>query len=201
LVDDCSQDDTLIELKKIKDKRVQVHYKHSNQGKGAALKSGCRLVNPKSQYIIFLDADLQIDPSDITTFLNTMNLYNANAVIGNKKHIYSNIEYSLIRKVLSGGYRLLIKLLFGLPLQDTQCGFKLFKTETLLRIMPKITCKCFAFDLELLVALKVNNFRVVDAPVYLNYSEKSTVNRKDIFEMFMDTLAVWWRKKRKKYKI
>lgn len=200
IVDDGSIDDTWMRLTTELSKDVSVYKKCISQGKGSALKSGWKLA--KSPYIAFVDADLQIRPTEITTFLKIMELYDADAVVGNKRHDYSIIDYSLIRKVVSVGYMMLVRSLFGIRLRDTQCGMKLFKKECLDEVMPKILVKRFAYDIELITALKENGYRIADAPVYQTKPVgKGSVSLKTIFETAKDTLAVYYRKRIGYYKI
>lgn len=197
IIDDCSEDDTYLRL--IEQYGVNIYRKVVCQGKGAAIKTGWKLAT--GDYIVIIDADLQIKPSEIATFFRLMNLYDADVVVGNKQHTYSNVQYPFRRRIVSFGYRTLIGILFGLPLRDTQCGFKLFKKQALDLIMDKILVKRFAFDLEVLVALKENNIRVVDAPVLVTRPmEVGSVSLGNILETFKDTIAVWLRKTNGWYK-
>lgn len=162
-------------------------------GKGNALKEGVSYA--QGEHILFIDADLQIPPHEIKSFFKQMELYDADAVIGNKHHPYSNIQYTLWRKIVSIGYRLFVKILFNLHIKDTQCGFKLFKKEPLLLIMDKLTTKRYSLDLEIIVALKENGFRIVDAPIYVKKQmNKGSVSPESIRVMFIDTLRIWWLK-------
>ena len=200
VVDDCSSDDTNLILNHLKMKDVKILHKPVNQGKGSAIKTGCKFAI--GDLCMVIDADLQIDPIEIKTFINIMDLYNADVVIGNKRHIYSNSAYSFSRKVVSIGYYLLIKALFGFPLRDTQCGLKLFKKHCLDLVLSKVLVKQYAFDLEVLVALHTNHFRIADAPVYVKPQVNGgSVKLGTIIQTFYDTLAVWYRRRKGWYKV
>jgi glycosyltransferase involved in cell wall biosynthesis len=167
-------------------------------GKGNAILKGLKLI--KEDYIVIMDADLQIDPSDIDTFFNIMELYSADVVVGNKYHLYSNIEYPIIRKVISFGYRILVKVLFNLPLRDTQCGFKLFKRNVINKITPVLKETRYCLDLEMLIALRKKCIRVADAPVYVKKQNNiGSVNLSNILITFIDTIRVWVKMLRGKY--
>jgi len=199
IVDDCSQDDTVHQIFKYEWKlmslgKVKLVQKVYPSGKGAAIKTGFKMSNAFSDYIIVMDADLQISPKEIPTFFKLMELYDADVVIGNKRHDYSIVRYSLGRRLVSFGYHLLVKLLFGFSLRDTQCGLKIFKRGKLSLVMRNVCVKRFAFDLEVLVALRDNNVRVVDAPVAVREAVGGgSVSLRTIQETFWDTIAVWWR--------
>jgi len=167
-------------------------------GKGSAILKGLKLV--EEDYIVIMDADLQIDPCDIDTFFNIMELYNADVVVGNKYHIYSNIEYPFIRKIISNSYRFLVKTFFDLPLRDTQCGFKLFRKSVIDKIMPILKETRYCLDLEMLIALRKKGIRVADAPVYVKKQDNiGSVSMGNIFITLLDTIRVWLKMLRREY--
>ena len=167
-------------------------------GKGNAIKEGIKYA--RGEYILFMDADIQIPPQEIKSFFKQMELYDADAVIGNKHHPYSNIQYTLWRKIISLGYRVFIKLLFNLHIKDTQCGFKLFKKEPLLLIVDKLITNRYSTDLEVIIALMESGFRVIDAPIYVKKQmNRGSVSLESIRVMVIDTLRIWWRKQMGKY--
>ena len=160
-------------------------------GKGNAIKDAIKYA--QGEHILFMDADLQIPPEEIRSFFKQMELYNADAVIGNKHHPYSNISYTLWRKIVSIGYRLFVKILFNLHVKDTQCGFKLFKKEPLLLIQDKLVTKRYSTDLEIIVALREQGFRVIDAPIYIKrQTNRGSVSMESVRVMIIDTLRIWW---------
>jgi glycosyltransferase involved in cell wall biosynthesis len=153
------------------------------------------------EYCLVIDADLQIKPIEIKTFIKLLDLYDADVVIGNKRHCYSNVEYPLRRRIVSYCYNLMNRIIFGISLRDTQCGFKLFKKSALDMVMDKVLVKRFAFDLEVMVALHDNKVRIVDAPVYVEKSTSAgSVNAENIFNTLKDTLAVFVRRQKGWYK-
>ena len=95
---------------------------------------------------------------------------------------------------MSAVYFFLVKLLFGLPLKDTQTGIKLFKAEVLKNTFHKVLIKRYAFDLELLVLAHHKGYKIAEAPVVVDYKGKfGHIKFKTIFNMVWDTLAVFYR--------
>ena len=196
LVDDGSKNDCLKEAKRIKSKKLRIVGYKENKGKGHALKYGFKFV--EGDYVTFIDADLDLHPDQIKTFFGHIDNYDI--VIGNKRHSQSKVHYPWFRKFFSWGYHLLIFFLFGLKLKDTQSGLKLFKKSCLDVILPKIAVKKYAFDLELLVVAKKYGFKVYEAPIKLVYKFSGTgINLKQIYYMFVDTLAIFYRLRIKRY--
>lgn len=163
-----------------------------NQGKGHALRAGFQVA--EGELIFFLDADLDLDPKQLGLLYSILRTSGADLVIGSKRHPQSVLNYPWRRRVVSAVYFFLVKLLFGLPIRDTQTGLKLFKREVLTRIFPKVLVKKYAFDLELLVLAHHVGYRIAEAPVVVNYRGKfGHLRPRDIFNIGWDTLAVWYR--------
>jgi glycosyltransferase involved in cell wall biosynthesis len=178
-----------IEIKKaIPDCEVLLTY--GGRGKGCALKEGS--MQAQGEYIAWLDADLQISPIRLNSFLKVMEIYDAEAVIGNKRNDYSVIHYSFLRHVISNGYNFLIRILFGISLRDTQCGIKLFRADTLKSILPKVESCGFAFDLEVLCLLRDNKHIVMDSPIVVNMKiGAGSATAGNILNTLRETLKVW----------
>jgi len=191
VVDDGSGDWTYEEAQKAargSRGRIVVVRLGVNQGKGWALKEAFRRC--QGQWVVFLDSDLDIDPKQLKLFFEIQREGDFDVVIGSKRHPQSKIRYPFKRRIVSAGYFFLVKLLFGLPLRDTQTGLKLFRREVLQRVFPKVLIKRFAFDLELLVVGHHMGYKITEAPVIVNYRVKyGHIGPGAIFNIFWDTLA------------
>lgn len=194
IIDDGSTDDTWQEIKELTDKfpNIKVTRNMKNYGKGRALKKGIRLASGK--YIVFLDSDIDLHPAQIETFFDIMRLDNADVVIGSKRHPNSILNYPLQRKIISTVYFFLIKIMFGLPIRDTQTGLKLFKGEVIKNIFPKIVVRAFAFDLEILANVHRLGYKIAEAPVRIDTQRKfSRIGIRDLINTGIDTLRVFYR--------
>jgi len=196
VIDDGSKDKTYQEITAgAKDngyvKTVQLK---QNMGKGCALREGFQYA--EGRYICFLDGDLDIHPRLINTFLEFMNKENADVVIGSKRHPSSKVNYPFHRKILSLGYQSFIKILFNLSIKDSQVGIKIYKKEVLDKIFPRILVKDYAFDIELLINAHRNGYKIVEAPIDMDFQSAgvgSDVSPEAYFRMFIDTCAIFYR--------
>ncbi len=194
LIDDGSTDNTLTEALKAAHKcsRIRVKRNLKNYGKGRALKKSVRYIT--GEYAVFLDADLDLHPGQVQTLFDIMKLDESDVVIGSKLHPNSIVKYPLSRRFISIVYFLVIKILFGLPLQDTQTGLKVFKVEVLKKVMPKILEKKFALDLEILANVHRLGFKIAEAPVVLTQKRKyGRIGFKAVWQTGLDTLAIFYR--------
>lgn len=194
VVDDGSTDSTYQELEKVASRcdRVLIKRNRVNYGKGRALKRGFR--SATGGWVVFLDSDMDLHPGQIQTFFNIMSLDDADIVIGSKRHPNSQLNYPWHRRVISFVYFSLIKLLFGLPIHDTQTGLKLFKYGVLEKIFPKILIKRFAYDLEILVNAHRLGYKIVEAPVVLDSQRRfGRIGLRAIYDTWWETMAVFFR--------
>ncbi len=193
IVVDGFNDNTFNIAKKIKMPNLKVFGYKKNKGKGHAVKYGVSKANKK--IIGFLDAGMDLDPKEISTMFSIMDEKNADIVVGSKVHPKSKVKYPLFRKILSCGYRLIIRLLFNLKINDTQAGFKLFKKDVAKKIFSKITVNGFAFDIESLVIAKNLGYqKIYESPIRVNF-KKSSINYFNFigvaFWMLIDTIKIF----------
>lgn len=194
LSDDGSSDNSKDIIKTICENKenIKAVYSKENQGKGHALKRASEIA--KGEYIVFCDADMEIDPSQIENFFKIMYEENADIVIGSKRHKDSAVNYSNIRKIISFIYFLFVKIFFHLPIEDTQTGLKLFKRDAIINIFPRILVRAFAYDLEVLAACNVNGKKIVSAPVIVNPNRHfGFIKLSVLWRTFIDTIAVFYR--------
>ena len=121
-VNDGSRDNTLKEMKRAADtdSRIRIISSEKNRGKGNAIISG--VSQAEGQYVAFVDADLELNPSQLEGYLEKMIAENKDVVIGCKFHKDSQLEYPFKRKIISAGYYLMLLVLFHLNVRDTQTG-------------------------------------------------------------------------------
>ncbi len=200
VVDDGSGDWTYEEARKAArgHRNIQVKRLDVNQGKGWALKEAFRL--SRGGWVVFLDSDLDIAPEQVRLFFDLQEREGADVVIGSKRHPDSRLRYPFKRRIVSAGYFFLVKLLFRMPLRDTQTGLKLFRRSVLLEAFPRVLVKRYAFDLELLVLAHHYGSRIVEAPVIVEYHGKfGHIGFRSVFNIWWDTMAVFYRLRIRRY--
>lgn len=183
------------EAKKVKSFRIKVFSYKENQGKGYAVRFG--MSKAKGNLVSFLDAGMDISPKGIMMLIAHMDWYSADIIVGSKHHPVSRVNYPLLRRILSVGYHFGVKILFNLPLTDTQSGIKIFRREVVEKILPRLLVKRYAMDIEMLAVAKYLGFdRIYEAPIELTFDKTtSRIDWKTIFRMAWDTAAVFYRLK------
>ncbi len=195
-VNDGSKDNTKREIQRAvkNDSRVRMMSSDKNRGKGNAIISG--VSQAEGEYIAFVDADLELNPSQLEGYLEKMIQDKKDVVIGCKFHKDSRLDYPFKRKVISMGYYIMLLVLFHLNVKDTQTGLKVFRTEAIKPVAHLIRTSGFAYDIELLVAVHRRGYSIAQMPVEVVYVRDSNTKRigmRDVINVFNDTIAIFYR--------
>lgn len=188
-------DRTYESAKTIKSRKIRVYTYDKNKGKGYAVRYG--MLKARGDLIAFIDAGMDINPKGIPMLLEHMIWYDSDIIVGSIRHSASKtVGYPFKRKIYSIGYHLFTRIIFGLRITDSQRGLKIFKRQVLKKVLPMLLVKRFAFDIEMLVVSKQLGFkRIHDGPVEMDARKMrfSTIKWSDVLQMFLDTLAIYYR--------
>jgi glycosyltransferase involved in cell wall biosynthesis len=181
VIDDCSTDGTLEELKKLSNKfdfRIFTHQR--NQGKGAAIRTG--LKQARGEYSIIYDADLEYSVQDIVYLLKEAEKVQ-NAQLSKKRvAIYGSRFLKKYPKKISSHYlanrflTFLTNLFFNLKLTDMETCLKLCPTKILQGL--DLKSKRFEFDPEVTAKLAKKGVLIVERPI--QYSRRTYQQGKKI---------------------
>jgi glycosyltransferase involved in cell wall biosynthesis len=193
VVDDCSKDGSWDVLQRVAaaDPRVVLIRHDSNQGKGAALRTG--IARASGDITIVHDADLEYNPEDIPALLVPFAQEGADAVYGSR---YISAAYrralmhrhTMINKALTS----LSNWLTDLNLSDIETCYKAINT-TLLKSVP-IRSSDFRFEVEITFKLAKRRARVFEVPIrYLprTYEEGKKIRARDGLLAIVAMLRFW----------
>lgn len=123
-VDDGSNDQTFVSLEQLQkeNSKIKVIKLRGNFGKSIALQVGFE--NARGDIIFTLDGDLQDNPSEIPHFLDEL-AKGYDLVSGWKKKRYDPLTKTIPSKIINW----LARVLTGVPIHDTNCGFKAYRRE------------------------------------------------------------------------
>lgn len=184
-------------------KKIKVVGYLTNLGKGHATRYG--MARAEGDIVGYIDEGFDINPQGISLLLEHLKWYDADIIVGSKRHPASKVVYSWERRVLSFGYQILARVLFGLKIRDTQVGLKFFKRKVLERVLPRLLVKEYAFDIEILsVSYHLGFKKIYEGPVDISLQfGGSTVVRKGfiktVSKTLRDTFAVFYRLKILRY--
>jgi glycosyltransferase involved in cell wall biosynthesis len=189
VVDDGSKDETFNKAMKYakRNGHVKVIRYKKNAGKGHAVKTG--FLETTGEIVVFTDGDMEIDLNSISKYVEA--LRDGDIAIATKWHRDSIVTMPMTRKILSHSFNVLVRILTGANLRDTQVGFKVMKRSAVDNIFPKLAVKRYAFDVELLAVAHLYGLKVVEMPVKMKLD--SSFDTKEVWHMFVDLLGIAYR--------
>jgi len=166
-VNDGSDDGSLGEISQ-NDKIVLLNHSKNN-GKGAALNTGfLKSIELDTRYTITIDADLQHPVSSIPQMLEKCGAYDI--VIGNRMHSLENMP--LARRLSNFLTSHILTIKTGVKINDSQCGFRIYKTSILKDILPSLNG--FEAESEILVNAARNNLTIGSVNIPVIYGEEES---------------------------
>jgi dolichyl-phosphate beta-glucosyltransferase len=197
VVNDGSKDKTLSKALKYANQNSQVtvvSYR-KNEGKGYAIKTG--FSKAIGDIVVFADSDMEIDLETISKYVDA--LKKSDVVIASKWHPDSQIQMSMMRKLLSHSFNVFVRLLIGVNLKDTQVGLKVIKKSVFEDVFAQLTINRYAFDVEMLAVAKLLGLRIVEMPVKLNLN--AGFRSREVLRMLIDLFSIAYKLKvRRVYK-
>ena len=157
-----------------------------NLGKGAALKTGCDFAVKKgAKFIVALDADAQHNPGNIPRFIEK--LKNNDIVFGYRK---ASSKMPLVLRFGNWFISIVVNVLYGIRLNDTQCGFRAFSKEAYKKI--RWNASDYSMESEMISRAGKQRLKYVQIPIETIYSDRykgTTIidGVKIVLNM------VWWR--------
>jgi len=110
-------------------------------------------------WVLAVDSDGQCDPGDFWDFWGKRD--ETDVIIGWRV----KREDTLLRKTMSGSFKLLHRLLFSLRLHDPSCPYLLIRQEVLERILPELGLLTEGFWWEFMARAAAGGFRISETPV------------------------------------
>jgi len=100
------------------------------------------------------------------------------------------VKQPIKRRIASKCFNIFVRILFGLPFKDTQCGAKVFKREAILDIINDLETGGFEIDVEILWRLKNNGYIIIEYPITWKHSEGSKFNLNQSTSMLTSLLKM-----------
>jgi len=167
--------------------RVESHV--SNRGKGAAVRTGMAV--SRGRRVLIADADLATPMEELERLWPACDGHSV--VIGSRAVDRRLIEQRQpwYRDLMGRTFNFLVRSLIGVPIHDTQCGFKLFPGP-LARHLAEVQClDGFAFDVELLARSTALGYGIREIGVHWRHVEASRVSPlRHSLQMFRDLLRI-----------
>lgn len=168
VVDDGSADDTSTEAAKA---GATVLRHERNAGKGNAVRTGlARVMAGPFTHVLLLDGDMQHLPAEAATLITAAAESGADAVLGERRFFRENMPASRYHANRLGS--LVLSWFVGVRLRDTQCGFRIFRVDTLRQLRLRATG--YEIETEMLVKVRRRGGRLESVPITAVYGNEQS---------------------------
>ncbi|MCM8812779.1 MAG: glycosyltransferase family 2 protein [Candidatus Omnitrophica bacterium] len=154
-----------------------------NQGKGQALRTGFHYAVERGyDAVLIMDADGQHDPQEIPAFCACAEKTRAGIVIGNRMHCPTGMP--LVRKLTNWLTSFFISRLTDRPIPDTQCGYRLLRTDLLKKM--HLSTNNYDTESEILIEAARHHEHIESIPIRSIYRD-----HKSQIHPVRDTVRFW----------
>lgn len=169
----------------------RVKYVRLNErGKGLAVRFGMLMASGRYRYMC--DVDLSTPTKEIHRFIEKARVYDV--VIGSREIDQSLVTTTKKRRFIGRVFHHVVRDLVP-SVQDTQCGFKMFRDYAAMQIFQNCTINGMAFDVEALHVARLRGFSYCELPVRWHHDPNSRVRLvDDSLNMFLDVIGLYFRR-------
>ena len=208
VVDDNSPDGTREIVGRLQEEYQEKIYllkRAGKQGLGTAYLDGFRWALERDyQYIFEMDADFSHNPTDLCRLFKACAEQGYDVAVGSRYATGVNVvNWPMSRVLLSYFASRYVRVILGIPVEDTTAGFVCYKREVLERInFKRIKFVGYAFQIEMkFIAFKLG-FKIKEVPVIFTDRTEGTskMSRGIINEAIFGVLKLKLRSLIKRYK-
>jgi dolichyl-phosphate beta-glucosyltransferase len=159
------------------------------RGKGLAVRTG--MLAAQGELAIFADADLSWPVADVSRFIGMVNAASP-VVIGSREgHGARRIGEPIYRHLMGRVFNRVVQALAVPGIEDSQCGFKAFRTDTAKAIFSRQRIDGFGFDVEVLYLARRLGYGIRVVPLEWEHKQNSSVAPvQDTLRMLSDVVRV-----------
>ncbi|MFC1598436.1 glycosyltransferase [Patescibacteria group bacterium] len=199
VADNRSADQTAEIVKELSSNDQGLDYLFIEQkGKGIAIRTAWNKYQDQFDIFIFMDADLATDLKDFPALIQGIKDGN-DIVVGSRYLKESEVTKTVLRRIFSFGYRLILRVFLGTKVKDLPCGFKAVNKKVITEILPEVDNNTWFFDNEFVYLAEKKGFKIKEIPV--KWQEPRTAENKsrvNIIKVSWLYLKEIWRLKFKK---
>jgi len=188
VVDDGSTDGMAGLVRQRFAQEVRLVQRAQRGGKGAAIRSGVEAA--RQPWILVSDADLSIPIEEFEKLWEASP--QAPIVIGSKRAPGSHLEYPLLRRFLGGIGQQLISLCVVSGFHDTQCGFKLYRTDVAQVLFRQQRIDGFGYDFEVLMLARRLGHAVREVPIRCAHKIGGSVRLHTYVSVLAEIVRIRW---------
>jgi len=170
-----------------------------NMGKGYSVREG--MLRAEGELLLLDDADGASPIEELKRLEDAIN-GGADVAIGSRAKPSSETVVNALshRKHIGNTFNMIVQTLLLPGIQDTQCGFKLFKSSVAKDLFSIAKLDRYAFDVEVLYLAKVKGYEIAEVPINWTNIEGSKINLvTDPINMLIEIARIYFGKKFGRY--
>jgi dolichyl-phosphate beta-glucosyltransferase len=189
VVDDGSRDGTVAVARAAGGPELRVLEGDRNRGKGHAVRRGMLAAGGERR--LMTDADLSTPIEDLVRLEAALDA-GADVAIGSRALAGSRVEVhqSAFRESAGRAFNRVVRLLLLPGIQDTQCGFKLWRARAAELAFSRLCLDGFSFDVEALYVARRSGLRIAEVPVVWRNDAATRVSGWSGARAFVDLLRI-----------
>ncbi len=182
VVENGSRDDTSGVVNRFRADHPYVRLLHSAKGKGTAVREG--MLNAAGDYALICDADLAMPIAETSKLLSAVQNGCDVAIASREGEGAVRYAEPYYRHLMGRVFNGIVRVLAIPGLQDTQCGFKMFRRAAARDVFTRQTMGGWAFDVEVLAIALRRGYKVAEVPIHWYFMTESKISP------FRDTISM-----------
>ncbi|MBD5351964.1 MAG: polyprenol monophosphomannose synthase [Bacteroides sp.] len=207
IIDDNSPDGTAALVKAAQSKypqRLHLLERAGKLGLGTAYIAGFKYaLEHNYDYVFEMDCDFSHNPDDLQRLYDECELKGADVAVGSRyKSGVNVVNWPMGRVLMSYFASKYVRLITGMPVNDTTAGFVCYKADVLRAFdLDKIRFKGYAFQIEMKFTAHKMDFKVAEVPIVFTNRVLGTskMNGSIFGEAFFGVISMKLRSLFKKY--
>jgi glycosyltransferase involved in cell wall biosynthesis len=164
VIDDGSRDGTAERARRA---GADVIAHDANRGKGHAVRTGlARVLDQGFTHVLLMDGDMQHLPGEAAPLLAEAERSGADIVVGERRFERDRMPASRYYANRIGSR--VLSWFVGIPVRDTQCGFRVFRVDALRPL--RLTATGYEIETEMLVKVGRRGGRIASVPISAVYA-------------------------------
>ena len=170
---------------------------NQRMGKGRAVKEG--IGNAHGDIIAYVDAEGSVPASEIGRLCSLLN--DENFIISSRwmRSSRVRIRQPLHRVIFGRVFHYFVFLLFRFHIKDTQCGLKIFRSESIKEVIQKVNIFDWSFDVSVIFHAIEFGLKPMEVGIQWNNEDGSKLRiLGTIPKMFLSVFGMWLVNRRSK---
>jgi len=190
VVNNNSRDDT----RRIADEFAATHpyarvFDQPRQGKGAAVQKG--MLEGRGEYLFICDADFSMPVDEINKFMPPAADGYDVAIASREAPGARRVGEPEYRHLMGRIFNFIVRVLAIPRIQDTQCGFKVFRREVARDVFALQTIDGWGFDVEVLFIALKHGYKLIEIPITWYYKPQTKISPlRDSVNMVLEVMRV-----------